>query len=134
MGDADVILKYALPVSSATAFGAQLGVKAPTARDGIGTGKRDYLLTAIYSHDVNSRVHLDLHLGATRLGAYAADRRRIQSNGAAAFTLAVAEKWSVCAELSGVRQQGAAGTAQCLLAGSYSPTKGLVIDFGVARG
>ena len=41
---------------------------------------------------------------------------------------------NIAAELSGTRRNGAASTAQWLAAATYSPSKRLSIDFGVAKG
>jgi hypothetical protein len=79
-------------------------------------------------------VHMDANLNATRLGAYEPGSGRIQKGWSASFSAPASEKWEVTTELSGTRRRGQGNTAQLLLAASYSPTKRLTIDWGVARG
>ena len=133
VGDTTLELKRAFPIDDATAFGLELGVKLPTAKDSIGSGRSDYVLNGIYSQDVGS-VHMDANLNATRLGAYEAGSGRSQKGWSASFSAPVSEKWGATTELSGTRRSGQANTAQLLLAATYSPTKRLTIDWGVARG
>lgn len=133
VGDTLVVLKRAFLVDDATAFGLELGAKAPTARDTIGSGKADYNLNGIVSRDLGS-LHLDLNLNATRLGAYAPGSARTQSGLSASFSAPLAEGWGVNWEWSGTRRSGADGTAQFLLAASYSPNKRLSLDAGLVRG
>jgi hypothetical protein len=133
VGDTTLVLKRAFLVDSATAFGLELGVKVPTAKDVIGSGKRDFSINGIFSRDIGV-VHMDANLNATRLGAYEADSGRIQTGWSASFSTPVSEKWGATAELSGTRRDNQPNTAQLLFAAAYSPSKRLVIDFGVARG
>lgn len=134
LGDTLVVLKRAFLVDEASAFGLELGAKAPTARDAIGSGKADYSLNGIYSHDLDDSLHLDLNLNATRLGAYEPGSGRTQSGLSASFAAALDENWGLNWEWSGSRRSGAASTAQVLLAATYSPTKRLSFDAGVVRG
>lgn len=133
VGDTGVVLKRAFLVDDATAFGLELGVKLPTAKDTIGSGKADYTLNSIYSKDLG-KVHMDANLNFTRLGAFEAGSSPAQTGLSASFSVPVADQWSATAELSGMRRNGAASTAQWLAAATYSPSKRLSIDFGVAKG
>ena len=133
VGDTSVVLKRAFLVDDATAFGLELGVKLPTAKDTIGSGKADYTLNSIYSKDLG-KVHMDANLNFTRLGAFEAGSSPTQTGLSASFSVPVADQWSATAELSGTRRNGAASTAQWLAAATYSPSKRLSIDFGVAKG
>lgn len=133
LGDTLVVLKHALPVDDATAFGLELGAKAPTARDTIGSGKADYSINGIFSRDIGS-LHLDMNLNATRLGAYDPGSGRSQSGLSASFAAPLAEGWGLNWEWSGTRRRGADSTAQLLLAATYSPNKRLTLDAGVVRG
>jgi hypothetical protein len=58
LGDTVVTLKRAFVLDSGTAFGVELGAKAPTAKHSIGSGKADYTLNTIFSKDIG-KVHLD---------------------------------------------------------------------------
>ncbi|MBJ7313750.1 transporter [Rugamonas sp. CCM 8940] len=133
VGDTAFVLKRAFLVDSATAFGLELGAKAPTARDSIGSGRADYSVNGIFSRDLG-KVHMDANFNLLRLGAVEEGSGRTQSGLSAAFSLPLSERWGAAAEWSGTRRGGAASTAQLLLAASYSPSKRLTFDFGLARG
>lgn len=133
VGDATFVLKRAFIVDSASAFGLELGAKAPTARDSIGSGRADYSANGIYSRDIGN-LHLDANFNLTRLGAVDEGSARTQRGLSAAFSLPLGAQWGASAEWSGTRRGGAAGTAQLLLAASYSPSKRLTFDVGLARG
>ncbi|MBP1205270.1 hypothetical protein JOD97_003312 [Duganella sp. 1411] len=133
IGDTTLELKRAFAVDDASAFGLELGVKLPTAKDSIGSGSSDYVLNGIYSRDMGV-VHMDANLNATRLGAYEPGSGRVQKGWSASFSAPVSEKWGVTTELSGTHRSGQDNTAQLLVAATYSPTKRLTIDWGVARG
>jgi hypothetical protein len=133
LGDTVFVLKRAFLIDDATAFGLELGAKAPTARDSIGSGKADYDVNGIFSRDLG-KVHMDANLNFTRLGAYEPDSGRTQTGLSASFSAPVSEQWGVTWEWSGTRRSGAASTAQALLAASYSPSKRLTFDAGFAHG
>jgi hypothetical protein len=133
VGDTNLVLKRAFEVDEATAFGLELGVKLPTAKDTIGSGKSDYVLNGIFSRDFG-KLHMDTNLNFTRLGVIGADSSRVQTGWSTSFSLPVADKWGVTTELSGTRRGGAQNTAQLLAAGTFNASKTLVLDFGVARG
>jgi Putative MetA-pathway of phenol degradation len=131
-GDTSLTLKRAWIVDSATAFGMELEVKLPTANDVIGSGKADYTMTGIYSRDFGP-VHMDANLGATQLGQNDPGAARTQFNAATAFSTALAGKFGVTGEVSGTHRNGADASLQFLVALTYSPTKRLQFDLGVAR-
>jgi hypothetical protein len=132
-GDTVVTLKRAFVLDAATAFGLELTAKLPTAKDAIGSGKADTTLNTILSRDMGA-VHMDANLNFTRLGAYDLGLGRTVTGLASSFSTPVSEQWGATAELSGTRQAGAPSTAQLLLALSYSPSKRMTIDFGLAHG
>ena len=133
IGDTLFVLKRAFILDEASALGLELGAKAPTARDSIGSGRADYSLNGIYSQDIGS-VHMDANLNATRLGAYDDGTGRVQTGLSASFSRPVNEQWGVTGEWSGTRRSGADSTAQLLVALSYSPSKRMTVDFGMAHG
>lgn len=133
LGDTNVVFKRAFAVDDATAFGLELGVKIPTARDVIGSGRSDFGVNGIFSRDIGS-VHMDANLNFTRIGGADAGTGTVQSGLSASFSHPLTERVSVTGELSGVRRSGTPSTAQVLLALAYSPTKRLTMDVGVARG
>lgn len=133
VGDTSVVVKRAFVVDEGNAFGVELGVKVPTAKTGIGSGKSDTTVNTIYSHDFAS-VHMDLNLNATRLGDVDPGTGRTQSGVSAAFAAPLDEHWGATWEWSGTRRTGTASTAQLLGALTYSPSKQLTFDLGLAKG
>jgi len=127
-----LILKRAWLVDEATAFGAELGAKLPTANDSIGSGRADYVLNAIFSRDIGP-VHMDANLNATRLGAFEEGAGRTQLGVSASFSGALSDHWGLTGEVSGTHRAGAANGTQLLTAVTYSPSKRLTFDIGIAR-
>ena len=135
VGDTVATLKVRLPYAAdGQALGVEASVKAPTAKDGLGSGKTDYGLKGIYSADLDSGLHLDANLGASRLGAPDPAQSRTLVAWAAALSHPVGDAWSLVLDLSGSYQRGAASTRQLLGAASYSVSKRVVVDAGLARG
>jgi hypothetical protein len=133
VGDTNVILKLHHAVNDKLAVGLEAGVKLPTAKDLIGSGKHDKIMTGIVSADLGEAA-LDLNLGAVRLGAVNPGESRTAYAGAAALSYPLNDKWGIAGEVSGVSQRGASGTAQFLAAVSYSVSKTVVLDAGMAWG
>lgn len=133
VGDTAFVLKRAWLLGEGSALGLELGAKAPTARDGIGSGRADYSLNGIASRDFGS-VHMDANLNFTRLGGAEPGLGRVQTGASASFSVPLDDKWGATAELSGTYRSGEPGTAQLLLAAAYSPHPRLTVDFGLARG
>ena len=131
-GDTSLVLKRAWAIDDATGVGIELGLKLPTARDTIGSGKADATLNAIYSKDFGP-VHMDANLNATRLGAVDAGTGRAQAGASASFSVPLSAQWGATAELSGTRRSGADSSAQWLGALTFSPSKRLTFDLGMAR-
>ena len=135
LGDTTLVLKRVWSVDEASAVGMELGAKLPTANDvngTLGSGKTDYALNTIYSRDFGA-VHMDANLNALRLGAVDAGNSRLQWGASTSFSIALSEHWGVTGELSGTRRSGTGSGVQVLTALSYSPSKLLTFDIGVAR-
>jgi hypothetical protein len=132
LGDTSVVLKRAWTVDERSALGLELGAKLPTASDAIGSGRADESINAIYSRDLGA-VHMDANLNALRLGQVDAGSSRTQWGASASFSTALSAHWGLTGEWSGTRRPGAPGSAQVLLALSYSPNPRLAFDVGVAR-
>jgi hypothetical protein len=132
LGDTTLVLKRAWIVDDATAFGAELGAKLPTANDSIGSGRADYTLNTIFSRDIGP-VHMDANLNATRLGVFDDGTGRTQIGASASFSGALSDHWGLTGEVSGTHRSGTANGTQVLTALTYSPSKRLTFDFGVAR-
>ncbi|GAB3429330.1 hypothetical protein GCM10027320_08480 [Massilia solisilvae] len=133
IGDTSLVLKRAFIVNDTTAFGLELGVKAPTASSAIGSGKADWTINTIYSRDFGD-LHMDANLNATRLGAPDPGAARMQTGASASFSVPLDERWSATWELSGLYNAGAPATAQMLAALGYMPDKRLALDIGFTRG
>lgn len=133
LGDTNLVLKRAFLIDDATAFGLELGIKIPTARNVIGSGRSDVGINSIVSRDLGS-VHMDANLNFTRIGGAEAGTASVQSGLSASFSHPLTEQVSLTGELSGVRRSGTPSTAQILVALAYSPTKRLTMDVGLARG
>lgn len=133
VGDTTLIVKRAFIVDEATAYGLELGRKFPTANSVIGSGKSDYTMNAIYSRDIDT-VHMDANINLTRVGLIEPGAGRMQTGISASFSVPVAAQWGATVELSGLYRKKTPSTSQLLLAGTYSPSKRMTIDFGLARG
>ena len=134
-GDVTTLIKHRIATANEdTAWGFAAGVKLPTARDSIGSGKTDFILNGIFSKDFAGDNHLDANLGLTRLGAYGPGEGRIQYGWAAALSHTLNDRWSVFAEPSGTYRSSVASTAQLMVGASYSYSKRTVFDVAVARG
>ena len=131
-GDTSIVLKHRIELSEESAWGWELGCNLPTGRAGIGAGTTAYSLTGIYSRDFGAS-HLDLNLGATRSDSTDAATGRVATAWALALSHAVDERWELAVEYSGARQRGVPTSGQALFAVSYSVSRSLVIDAGVAR-
>ena len=132
LGDTNIVLKRAWIADEASAFGMELGVKLPTANDNIGSGKTDTTLNTIYSRDLGA-VHMDANFNATRFGLVDPGSSRTQLGASASFSTPLSEHWGLTGEVSGTRRSGADSGVQWLTALTWSPSKRLTFDVGVAR-
>ncbi|MBC7755569.1 MAG: transporter [Bdellovibrio sp.] len=132
-GDTLIVLKRAFVLDHESTFGVEAGIKIPTAKTSIGTGKEDYSFNSIFSHDFGA-IHLDANFNLTHVGFVNDGESSIQTGEAASFAYSLNNKISLIAELSGVQRSGTDSTAQLLTAFTYSPSKVLTIDIGVASG
>jgi hypothetical protein len=131
-GVTGVVLKRRFAVNEQSAFGIEIGATLPTGHPGIVSGKTDTAINAIYSADLGDW-HTDLNLTAIYLGAPDDGTSRLQTVWAAALSRPLNDALGLVAELSGTQQSGAGSAAQFLFGASYSVTKSLVFDVGMAR-
>ena len=133
-GDTSIVVKRRFAVDDDSAFGLEGGTTLPTSRHGlgIGSGKPDWALNAIYSADFGAW-HTDVNAAATRFGATETRTSRTQLLAAASLSRSLDEHWGVVGELAGTGQHGADSTRQLLVAASYNVSKRLVLDAGAAR-
>ena len=131
-GDAGIVLKRRFAVNDTSAFGLEAGATLPVGKPGIGSGKSDYSLNAIYSADMGD-YHTDLNLASMRIGAVDAGVSRTQTLWAASLSRSLDERWGIVGEFSGTQQSGLDSTRQFLFAASYNVTKALALDAGFAR-
>ena len=132
VGDTTLTLKRAWIVDDASAFGVELGAKLPTAKDTIGSGKADYSINTIYSRDIGP-VHADANFNATRLGLVDPGTARTQFGASVSVSTELSERWGLTGEVSGTRRAGADNSVQILGALTFSPSKRLTFDVGLAR-
>ncbi|GAC1608517.1 MAG: hypothetical protein NVS3B2_17980 [Ramlibacter sp.] len=133
-GDTSIVLKRRFAVDDASAFGAELGAKLPTARRGLGSGHTDVGINGIYSADFAGSWHVDLNASATHLGGAEAGTNAWQKGWAAALSRTLSEQWGAVGELSGTQRGGAGRTSQALVAASYSASRAVTLDLGVSKG
>jgi hypothetical protein len=136
-GDTGVVLKrrFEIDPQRQSAFGLELGVSAPTARSGLGSGGTDWTLNGIYSTDLPARLHTDLNLNATRFGAAPTPGQSRQQLGwSASISGPNDAPWSAGFELSGTQRSGAGSTAQWLASVSHAVNRSLALDAGVSHG
>lgn len=134
-GDTSLVLKRRFAMNDHSAFGLELGAGFSTARAelGSGSGGTAVSVNGIYSADIGV-LHTDVNLLVTRLARVATDASQLQTLYAAALSGNLNARWSIVGELSGTRQRGTDPTAQGLCAASYSPTRAITFDGGVAKG
>ena len=107
-GDTGVVLKRRFAVDDASAFGLEAGALLPTSRHGvgIGSGKADYGVNAIYSTDFASSWHTDLNLQPTRLGEIEHDTGRTLWLGRGFALECHRRQWTLIGEVSGSHRRG----------------------------
>ena len=130
-GDTLLVLKHAWSADDAHVNGVEFGVKLPTAKDALGSGKADYTVNLIESID-SGPLHTDINLNATRLGAVDTGSHT-QFGLSASVSTPLSDHIGLTAELSGTHRSGADTSEQVLGAITYSPSKRLTFDLGLAR-
>jgi Putative MetA-pathway of phenol degradation len=131
-GDTTVTLKRAWTVDKASALGLEFEIKLPTADNSIGSGKADYTLNGIYSHDFTA-VHMDLNLNVSQLGQADPGSSHSQLGGAMALSAPLTKRWGITGEISGNQRAGAENGFQVLSALTFSPSNRLTFDLGFVR-
>jgi len=135
VGDTTFLLKNRIATADeGTAWGIAAGFKSPTAKDTIGSGKSDAIVTGIFSSDFAGSYHVDANLGATRLGVWGVGEGRVQTAWAAAVSKSLNDQWAIFVEPSGSRRAGTASTAQLMFGATYNVSKRLVLDIAMAEG
>jgi hypothetical protein len=134
VGDTTLIVKHRIPTQTdGTEWGIEAGYKLATAKDTLGSGKNDFILNGIYSADFSDN-HLDLNLGATRLGAVDVGDGRLQYSWAASVSHNLNEKWGIFGELSGVSQHHVVAQSQFMFGTNYNFSNRIVFDAGATLG
>ncbi len=132
-GDTTLQLKFRHALDGDSALGLEAGVKADTAKTGIGSGKSDYLVNGIYSREIGDYA-LDFNLAYTRHGVTDAGESRHGVSWAASIGRPLAGNWGIAFELSGAARRNEPAASQSLAALSYNVSKRVVLDGGVAIG
>ncbi len=136
LGDTSFVLKRRFSINDRSAFGMELQIGTPTAKEPFQSvsGRTDYTINSIYSADLSETYHVDLNYAVTRLGVAAPAQGQEQNRWVAAVSRTLPRSWALAGELSGTSQAGAEQTRQILLAASYTSSRSVCWDFGVARG
>ena len=133
-GDTTFLVKHRIATADAdTAWGIAAGVKSPTAKNTIGSGKSDAIVNGIFSTDLADSYHLDANLTATHVGAWGEGESRLQHGWAVAVSRSINDQWGIFAEPSGTHRRGTPVAAQLLVGANYNASKRLVFDVAVAR-
>ncbi len=132
-GDTTLQLKFRHELDKDSALGLEAGIKADTAKTGIGSGKTDYLLNGIYSREIGDYA-LDANLGYTRLGVADTGESRNGYSWAASLGRPINDTWGAALELSGVARSGTRPSSQVLAALTYNVSRQVVLDGGMAFG
>jgi hypothetical protein len=133
VGDTTLTLKLHHGLGEDLAVGLEAGVKVPTAKDLIGSGKPDGIINGIVSMKLGE-ADLDINLGAQRLGVVNPGESRMAYTWAAGVSYPISRSWGIGGEFSGVTQRGALSTSQFLTALNYNVSKKVVLDAGMAWG
>jgi hypothetical protein len=131
-GETEFLVKHRIPINHIATGGVELGVRAPTAKKGLGSDKADYLVNAILSLDVPA-LHVDINAGPNWLGVHDTGTGRDELDWSIAASRTVG-RWNLDAEFSGAHRSGVPDASQFLVAAAYGFSPRLVVDFGSAFG
>lgn len=131
-GNTSLLLKHRFEMDRAE-LGCEYGFKAPTAANGLGSGKRDYILNGIYSRNIGQH-ELDTNLNVTKLGDSQPGESSYEYGMSATVFHALQNGWGGMAELSGTARSGTLPRSQWLIAANYEWSSRLVLDIGVSSG
>lgn len=132
VGDTVAEIKLRHELSESMAVGLETGVRLPTAKTGLGSGKSDYIVNGIFSADLGA-LNLDVNVAYARLGAVDEGQGRGEIAWATALSGKLAGPWGWAAELSGAAQRGTSASTQALGALTYQASRTLVFDFGLSH-
>lgn len=134
-GDTFYLLKHKRTLSEEnnSAFGMEYGFKAPTAKNGLGSGKTDHLLNGIYSTKLSGNT-LDLNLNLTTLGNAQVGESRRQWGWSTTWSRPLNDTWGVATGLFGYTRQGTDPNSQILGTVSYAMNRRIAWDAGFAAG
>ncbi len=138
IGDTEVRLKYHLVDQKGWIphFAVSGMLKIPTASDskGLGSGKTDFGLNAIFTWNLSKRWQLYSNLGYTFIGEHHAEN---EFNYSAAVQFALSDKWALVGELVGVNNfngHTSDDPFSGLVGAQYMLSDSLVLDAGVEIG
>ena len=132
-GDTVFVVKRRFAVDEASAFGLEGALSWPSAKSGLGSDGADVSVNAIYSADLPAGLHTDINVIATRLQHVDPGTGRVQWLWAASLAKALDDRWGVTIEPSGTHREGVEGSAQLLGAVTFSASRRVVLDAGLAR-
>ena len=132
VGDTVAQIKLRHELSGSMAIGLETGVRFPTAKSSLGSGKNDYLVNGIFSADMGA-MDFDFNLAYTRLGSVDEGEGRGEIDWAGALSGKLGGRWGWAGELSGTGRRGTSGSTQVLAALTYQPSRTLVFDCGLSH-
>jgi len=131
-GDTSLMLKHRFELDKAE-LGCEYGFKAPTAGNGLGSGKSDYTLNGIYNRNIGLH-EMDANLNVTRLGDAQPGESPYEYGMSATVFHALKNGWGGMAEISGTARSGTLPRSQWLVAANYEWSSRLVLDIGLSSG
>jgi hypothetical protein len=138
LGEMEIKLKYRLLGEKIwmPAFAVAGKVKIPTASDskGLGSGKADFGINAIFSKELSKKFVLHLNLGYTFIGEHGADN---EMNYSGAAQLILSDKWTLVGEVSGVNNLNGRrkdDPLSGLIGTTYLITDKIIWDAGIEAG
>jgi len=133
-GDTTFLVKHRIATADeGIAWGVVAGVKSPTAKHTIGSGKRDATIMGILSTDFAENYHFDANLTLTQQGARDAGEGNVQTGWAAAVSRSLNDQWGIFAEPSSTSRSATKSTGQFLFGASYNVSKQMVLDIAAAK-
>jgi hypothetical protein len=138
LGDTEIKIKYRLLGEKVwmPALTVAAKVKIPTASEskGLGSGKADFGINAIFTKELAKRFVVHFNLGYTFMGEHGTDNE-LNYSGAAQFF--ISDKWALVGEISGVNNMNNLGKDDPIsgLLGIYHLiTENIIWDAGVEIG
>ncbi len=131
-----LVLKRAFALDGSSAFGLEVSSGSAGLKDSLNTPKAAWGVKSIYSTQLG-RLHVDANVNLSRLALQPpelpAGPARFQTGMSAAFSVPISSRWNLTGEVAGAKRPGVENALQMTTGFSYTPTKRVTIDMGLAR-